>query len=375
MKRIQVKPRSGWKSKVKNAGVLHSLWREDVAYVFDEEEIVDVETVCNELRPQMREAVEYLLSGELDVGLPREVLEACTESWNRKPPTLYGRYDFHYTDDGRFELLEYNGDTPGLVPETAVLQSQWLDETFPDEEQFNFLQEAVVDRWKRIKEMFPGVPLHFAHLGGTQKGTFEDWSNIALVRECAEIAGVSPTLGMTMQDLTWDADRRLFVDPYNLPVDMCFKLYPWSFMIHEPYMALTVSGEDPVVWVEPLWKLVADSKMMLVALHRLFPDSRTIIPAVTGEENIPAWDRVVSKPLFGRSGEGVTIDRPRDITPSKGCVYQRFSPAKQFAGYTPVVSVWDVGDFTEGTPAALIMRESRDGMVVGDSYSVPHWYQ
>jgi len=54
--------------------------------------------------------------------------EAIRQSWERRDPSLYGRFDFAYGGEGDAKLLEYNADTPTSLFESAVVQWFWVEQ-------------------------------------------------------------------------------------------------------------------------------------------------------------------------------------------------------------------------------------------------------
>ncbi len=97
------------------------------------------------------------------------------------------------------------------------------------------------------------------------------------------------------------------------PVATCFKLYPWEWMLAEPYGRLALDPADPTVWIEPVWKPLLSNKALLALLWELYPGHPNLLPAyLDGPRELagPAGPGYVAKPLLGREGAGIEIVAP-----------------------------------------------------------------
>lgn len=109
-------------------------------------------------------------------GFTPDAIALIEDSWRRRDddqPTLYGRFDFAFggagVGDGQPKMLEYNAETPTGLYEAAVVQWTWLEERFPDRDQFNSLHEGLVAAWGKLKGGLTRIdlespPVHFTCL-------------------------------------------------------------------------------------------------------------------------------------------------------------------------------------------------------------------
>ncbi|WP_277059069.1 glutathionylspermidine synthase family protein, partial [Trichlorobacter lovleyi] len=155
--------------------------------------------------------------------------------------SLYGRFDLAYDGVTPPKMLEYNADTPTSILESAVAQWYWLEEVHPRDDQFNSLHERLVARWNSLDE-----PLI----------------------ETALQAGKA-VRHITLDEIGWDASLAIFVDMQGMPIKCLFKLYPWEWMMREPFGVHVIGAETR--FVEPLWKSVLSCKGILPLLWELFP--------------------------------------------------------------------------------------------------------
>jgi glutathionylspermidine synthase len=248
MERRTTTPRPDWQRTVEAQGVIYPLtrhpdgslrpyWDESAYYAFSLPEVEALEEVVAELHAMCLAAAEFIVAHDrfADLGIrdPR-VARAVATSWRRRAelPSLYGRFDLRYDGTGPAKLLEYNADTPTSLVEAASAQWFWMEDRFPDADQWNSLHERLVDGWRRQARLLPPGPLYFAHSDGDQIG--EDQMTVAYLRETAEQAGL-PTSAIAMEDIGWDRLSGRFVDERYRFIRSVFKLYPWEWLVDDEF--------------------------------------------------------------------------------------------------------------------------------------------
>ncbi|MFC0039018.1 glutathionylspermidine synthase family protein [Actinomadura rayongensis] len=379
MRRERSVPREGWAEKVEEHGLAfhetahpphltRPYWDESVNYVFSMDEVLALEETVEELHRMCLQAVEHVVTtGRYHVlGIPDWVAPLVEASWRRRDPHLYGRFDLCYDGSGPAKLLEYNADTPTSLVESSVVQWYWLQDVHPGDDQWNSIHERLVDRWKEMS-LGPG-PVHFAWT--TEDETGEEVMTIAYLQETAEEAGLTGT-GIAMEDIGWHAGRGRFVDLAEDEIRTLCKLYPWEWIVAEPFGRNVPHA--PTAWIEPIWKMVLSNKALLVLLWELFPGHPNLLPAYLNTPgNLTSY---VQKPLLGREGASmriVTPDGREQRTDGEygheGYVFQQFHPLPDFDGEHPVLGAWLVADEAAG----LGIRETA-GLITDDTSSfVPH---
>jgi len=135
-------------------------WDESVRYVFTLREVEnDIEKPARNLAALSLELVDRIVASEATMDrlrIPAHAREVIAQSWRRRDPSLYGRFDFAYDGKGPAKLLEYNADTPTSLYESAVVQWHWLEQLVArgalpaGADQFNSLHEKLVARWREI---------------------------------------------------------------------------------------------------------------------------------------------------------------------------------------------------------------------------------
>ena len=153
-------PRSDWQKRVEKIGLTyHTLadgtpyWDESAYWEFSAREIDRLEAATNEIQRLALAAGDVILNQDrlAQMGIPAAAHAAIRAAWNAEPPALYGRLDLAYDGD-TIKLLEYNADTPTGLVEAAVAQWYWLQDCFPDADQFNSAHEKLIAKWKDLKD-------------------------------------------------------------------------------------------------------------------------------------------------------------------------------------------------------------------------------
>ena len=383
MRREPAVPRPGWEKIIESQGLAfhravhpsglgRPYWDESVQYVFSMDEVLSLEAQVEELHRMCLAAVEHVVSeGRYrDYGIPDWVAPEIERSWRRRDPHVFGRFDLRYDGTGPAKLLEYNADTPTSLLESSVVQWFWLQDVHPADDQWNSLHERLVDRWRALE--LPTGPVHFAWTNMDRTG--EEAMTVGYLQETADQAGLT-TIAIAIEDLGWDAEAQRFVDLEERVVRSLVKLYPWEWVVRDPFGPQAIRQQVSMTWIEPLWKMLLSNKALLAVLWELYPGHPNLLPAyLDGPRDLPAYIR---KPLLGREGAGMTVVSPSGTvrTPgdygAEGHVYQAFDPLPDFGGVRPVLGAWLVGDEAAG----LGIRETT-GLITDDTSSfVPHRIQ
>ncbi|HLZ83730.1 MAG TPA: glutathionylspermidine synthase family protein [Caulobacteraceae bacterium] len=374
MIRRDVAPRNQWRRSVEEQGLIwHSAggapyWNESAYYGFALAEIEEIEAATAELYAMFLAAGQYVVDKQLfgRFAIPEWCWPLITSSWTAEPPALnYGRFDLGYDGRGPPKLFEFNCDTPTSLLEAAVIQWTWKEEVFPYADQFTSLHDKLIAKWKDIAPyLAPGV-VHFAHAADT---TGEDAITTAYLMDTAREAGLVVD-GIVMADIGRTSDGR-FVDLQNREMRTVYKLYPWEWMVHEPF-GRALAQNDRTLWIEPIWKMIWSNKAILPILWDMYPRHPNLLWASFDQV---AGDNYVRKPILGREGANVDVVVGGRPVAQRDGAYGAFPTIRQglhdlpdFDGARPVVGSWVV----DGVPAGMGIRE--DGLITGNlSRFVPH---
>jgi glutathionylspermidine synthase len=374
MDRIAVTPRADWREKVESLGLVwHTAggapyWNESAVYRFTLAEIEMIEQATADLYTMVLNAGQYVVDNRLfeRFGIPDWCEPLIIDAWNSEPPALnYGRFDLGYDGKGPPKLFEFNCDTPTSLLEAAVVQWAWKEEVFPTADQFNSLHDKLITKWRDIVPYLSSPLVHFAH---ARENTGEDAVTTAYLLDTARQAGLAcePIL---MTDVGWASGR--FYDLQEREIRTLYHLYPWEWLVHEPFGRNLIENQGRTVWIEPIWKMIWSNKAILPILWDLYPRHPNLLWATS---DAPASDSYVKKPILAREGANVTVVKGgQQIAASDGPysgtnpVYQGLFDLPDFDGARPVLGSWVV----DGEPAGMGIRE--DGLITGNlSRFTPH---
>ncbi len=362
MQRLALTPRPDWRAHVERdlGFVFHTIdgapyWDETACYRFAEAEIDALEAATAELEQMALALVDRVVR---DGGSAYERLriapaawEAIERSWTVGEKNLYGRFDLCYDGNGPPRLLEYNADTPTALFEASVVQWDWLEAVHPSRDQFNSIHERLIETWKRF-----GLGRGRVYFAGV-KDHAEDGGTLDYLRDTAIQAGLA-TERIAVEDIGWDGHG--FIDLDDNPIDVLFKLYPWEWLVDEPFGEHLLSGAAKVI--EPAWKMVLSHPNLLPAA--LEPG------AIAG--------RVARKPIYSREGANIqVIDAGQVVAETSGAygvegfVYQAHAAMPAFDGNYPVIGSWVVAS----EPAGIGIREDASAITRDTSRFVPHYFE
>ena len=328
MRRETLTPRPGWAAKVEALGLdFHTnngepYWWEGACYAFSAAEIDVLEEAAETLHGLCLEAVDCLVTGgDLDrLAIPADYWPWIAESWRRRDPDVYGRFDLAYDGRSPPKLLEYNADTPTALIEAAVVQWYWLEQVKPGCDQFNSLHEKLIDRWKELRDRAArGGRATRLHLTGVFN-ELEDRRTVEYMQDVAGQAGWAATL-LDVSEIGWNG--KAFTDLSEAEIGFLFKLYPWEWMLREAFGPHLLA--DLVGIVEPPWKMILSNKAVLPVLWEMFPGHPNLLPASRDRGAIAG--PCVEKPIYGREGKDIRLLGAADGSSGhRDRVYQAAAP-------------------------------------------------
>ncbi len=216
---------------------------------------------------------------------------------------------------------------------------------------------------------------------------------VEYLRDTANQAGLK-SVHIAMRDIGWDATHHCFVGLDNHPIRTLFKLYPWEWLLSEPFGAnalATLPPKSPLqeygprkdrrswgstLWIEPIWKMMWSNKALLAILWELNPGHELLLPAfLDGPRTMQSY---VRKPLLGREGSGITVVREGEVIAGSlegasqaGYVWQELASMAQADGKTAVYG----SGLIDGVPAGMGIRESTGPVTNNTSCFVPHLFR
>ncbi len=237
MKRIAITERPDWREKATEFGFrFHTMygepyWCEDAYYQFTLAQIEEIENATAELHQMCLQVVEKVVgSDELMAKfcIPKHTWEFVRSSWRTNQPSLYSRLDLAYDGVNPPKLLENNADTPTSLYEAAIFQWLWLEDQInagkldPESDQYNSLQEKLIERFAELKAHHGFGLLHLACCQDSE----EDRGTVQYLQDCAQEAGL-PTEFLFMEEIGL-GEKGQFTDLQDQVIGNLFKLYPWA---------------------------------------------------------------------------------------------------------------------------------------------------
>ncbi|WP_340620888.1 glutathionylspermidine synthase family protein [Xenorhabdus siamensis] len=382
MKRININERPDWREKATEYGFnFHTMygqpyWSEEAYYQFSLNQIEEIEGVTEELHQMCLQVVEKVVNSEellTKFQIPKHCWEFVRTSWVTSQPSLYSRLDLVYDGQNPPKLLENNADTPTSLYESAFFQWIWLEDQMnagnlpSNADQFNSLQEKLIERFEQLREKHGFGLLHMACCQDSE----EDRGTIQYLQDCASEAGIA-TEFLFIEDIGL-GEKGQFTDLQDQVISNLFKLYPWEFMLREIFS--TKLADAGVRWLEPAWKSIISNKALLPMLWKMFPDHPNLLPAYFADERPAEMNSYVIKPFFSREGANIRIiENGREIANAdgpygeEGMIVQQFHSLPKFGDSHALVGSWLVNDQAAG----ICIREDRELITQDLSRFYPH---
>ncbi len=382
MKRVPIIERPNWREKASEFGFnFHTMygepyWSEDAYYQFTLAQIEELEDVTAELHQMCLQVVDKVVNSEellTRFQIPRHTWDFVRQSWKTNQPSLYSRLDFAYDGKGPIKLLENNADTPTSLYESAFFQWIWLEDQIAagklpeNADQFNGIQELLIERFTELKEKFGFGLLHMTCCRDTE----EDRGTVQYLQDCANEAGIA-TEFLYVDDIGL-GEKGEFTDTEDQVIANLFKLYPWEFMLREIFS--TKLEDAGVRWLEPAWKSIISNKALLPMLWEMFPNHPNLLPAYFADDKSAELESYVIKPLFSREGANIRIiENGKEIASAdgpygeEGMIIQQFHPLPKFDGNYTLIGSWLVNDQAAG----ICVREDSSLITQDLSRFYPH---
>ncbi len=386
MRRIRVPKRQNLAERARETGFGlleidgEVYWDESAYYGFTLDQIEDhIEDPTTELEAMCRELAARAIDDEnmlRRMQIPEHAWNLVAESWRRGDYSLYGRFDLAYDGSTPAKLLEYNADTPTALFEASVFQWLWLEDARTlghvptDADQFNSIHEALIARLGEFKHAMGKIDL--LHLACDPQSE-EDRGLVDYLADCAAQAGFE-SYKFALEHIG-DRGNGPFVDLDDKPITTLFKLYPWEWMLADPFARS--DSMHVTRFAEPPWKAMLSNKAILPLLWQMAPGHPNLLPAYF--EDDPARKTISSayarKPVHSREGANVTLVRDGATFESEGgsydeggYVWQALAVMPAFDGNTPVIGSWMVG----GKACGIGIREDVSAITRNTSRFIPH---
>jgi len=270
----------------------------------------------NRLYELFVDAGEYVLRKDLlgTMGIPANLHALIRHTWeDDRNLHLFGRFDFAGGTDGLpIKLIEFNADTPTSLPETAIIQwGQLRANGIPEEQQFNFVYDALIANFKRLRELNP--EREPAILFSTLRDAPEDDHNVQLLEMAAREAGFE-TAFRYVDEVIFSAYNGIFASEgqgNTTQFPYWFKLIPWEYIaLDEPDLMDTLTKivvNGHAVVLNPAYTMLFQSKAILAYLWDRNPNEPALLECSLQEPIGRSHYPFVEKVVLGREGANVAI--------------------------------------------------------------------
>jgi glutathionylspermidine synthase len=398
MERISIAPRVDWAAKLQALGFDwhtpngQTYWDETAYWRLSQAEVDHLQASAKEAYAMMLDTIEFVIqSRQLPLfGYSNVVAELIEKSWEESDnePTLYGRFDLAY-DGSQAKILEYNGDNPGTLFETSMVQKAWRQDVLPGSAQFNYLHEQLVAMFRNVS-LLNRTTLHtdndfnpLVHLTCLTPSA-EGEGTCGYLQKAAQEGGVATSF-IGLPDIGWkdvsynDEDQPgFFCDLSNNRISTLVKLAPLGWMFQDDFGARLLEEvmDNRLRLIEPAWKLLASNKRILAAMWDrytyhpvLLNTSTTLTPDIRAKG-------YAKKPVNGIEGQnillvgadGATVDETQGSFIEDQFIYQERAAMAQSGGNFAVMGTWLVG----GEAVALGIREATTAITDNTARFVPH---
>lgn len=344
------------------------------------QEIKDSITAQDEIYDIYYEELSKIVaSGDFGfLNLPTKMIDLIVHSFKSEHVHLIGRFDFAGGMNGLpLKFLEYNADTPTMIPETSIIQEAFLDH-YKEGYQMNTLFKDLEIAFNRLGI---GASKHKSLLA-TSLGFKEDLGNATLIMNIAAKEGFEVHYA-DLPKIEFAANEGMFVeleDGESGQFDFLFKMIPWEFICFEEPELLDILHnlvtQDLLYILNPAYSIVYQSKVFLDHVsqrrnHPCFLKSSRDAQIFTGQ-------KYVEKVSFGRLGENISIydEMGSVLEKTEGDfghfekVYQEFAQLykDEYGEY------YQLGMFNvSGNASALSFRRGEKLIIDDDCQFIPHF--
>lgn len=248
-----------------------------------------------------------------DLGFNARVAKLVEHSWNKEGHLHFlGRLDFAggMQEEGEIKLLEYNGDSCSMMPESSALQfEQKMESGFAGHGQFNHIYQDIVKRFRELLDKNPDKhpSILLSHMGHP-----EDRLNIDFLYAAAIDAGFEVVDICAVEHVVFAADEGIFMekDEGYTRYDFWYKMLPWEYTVNEEPELFDLLEQiilnDLAIVINPPYSMIYQSKGLLKVLYELFPNSPYLLPTYPNPVRLRGRG-FVEKPYFGLEGENIRV--------------------------------------------------------------------
>jgi len=313
------------------------------------------------------------------LNLPQKMVDLICYSFNKNHNHILGRFDFAGGIDGiPLKLLEYNADTPTMLPESSIIQDEFT-KFYEEPYQHNILRRQLEVAFNSLTiaagENHPSLLV-------TSLGHEEDKANAQLIMQIANEEGFEVAYA-DLPEIDFAIGEGIFVDAgegMSAQYDFLYKLVPWEFICFDEPDLLDILHnlimDDKLYVLNPPYAIVYQSKVFLDHVSRKYDLPFLLKSSRSSNDFI--GQKYVEKVSFGRLGENISIydERGKIIEKTEGDfghfekIYQEFAQLyKDHYGEYYQLSMFNVN----GVASSISFRRGEKLIIDDDCQFVPHF--
>lgn len=355
----------------------------------EEREVAQFSQTAGELYDRLLLAAKKVGEQELweAAGIPSNAIEAVSYSLRREWGNhLVGRFDFAGgLEEAPLKMLEFNGDTLSLMPETLSVQPMLLKQlprsVRKNARQWNHLLTALAKGWKQLLNRYSDRPATLLLIG---LGHEEDWLNLDVVEMAAKQAGFQEVHRAPIEEVIFSEEEGVFleIEPEQyLRYDFVFKMVPWELVAYEEpelmHLLTQIIKRDLCIVLNPAYSMLLQSKALLTMFDGLGGGHPALLKAGQSAAKFPDL-RYAEKPIYGRTGDNVRLfDGQTEPAAAKPGDYGSLPKMYQELAMFNVDSDGDryqPSVFVAGGEACALCFRRQDALIVDDDAEfVGHW--
>jgi len=264
------------------------------------------------------QAAQYVSQHQLweEAGIPPNAIPLVQHSLQRELGNhLIGRFDYAGgLGSHPIKLLEFNGDTFSLLPESTHIQRLQYEQLGRKQRkqsgQFNLVSQGLI---RGFQQLLSNYPNRSASLLISGLGHEEDWLNLEVIENAARTAGFEDIQSVAIDQVIFSPEEGIFTEPREgqfLKFDFWFKMAPWEFIAYEEPELMdiltSIVKNDLAIVLNPAYSMLFQSKGLLPFLKKVAPGHPSLLKASRQRDEVGRYV-YAAKPLYGRTGDNVQI--------------------------------------------------------------------
>lgn len=296
--KINNTPRPQWENIIKSHGLTYSInndengkkyhyWNENHVYVVKDEYIDDIEIATKRIHEKIIDTIPFLIEENYDknspffLGFNEKTLEYIKDSYKKydnadyKQSNVIEKVNFSIDNDNKLHLHSTQLHDYNDLLESSIVQYLFLEELYPDNDQYNSISNNIVHAFANIKQSLPNNIMTFCLSNHNKNG--KHLMNTYYLMDCAQQAGIKTKIN-SIEKIHVDESSLTIKDIDGNTIINSFFNYPVYETVKSDYIQLLISNDKTIENLyEPLWKSLLRDDITMKALQHLYQDEELLI--------------------------------------------------------------------------------------------------